>query len=381
MTLGIYPYVIGGAEMHTFYLARELIQKGLHVTVFAGNPEGEKTTRSAPMKAECWSLKIVRFPFLGSLFCIISSLLFLRKNKKIDVIHAQTASTSMITGFFLSRLLGLPLVVTCHGLEIKFCRSRIVKLIRSYILKRAFHVTCVSADLANTLINRWGMSENKVSVIPNGYDDELIQRLRHKKVDVGSKVLIFVGSLRPVKDPFTLLRGMRIVMARRDDVNLYVVGDGILRSQLERFCIQNDLRNVFFFGELPHERALELVSSSDIVLSTSKEEGLPTVIVEAMALGKCVVATAVGGVPEIIKDGKNGILVPTSAPNKIAQMVIELLNDPEIRREISKTAIKDVEGFSWKEIASEHLKIYEKATKSSRGVLRRARINIKGRNC
>ena len=371
ITLGIYPYVKGGAEMHTFYLARELIKKGLHVTVLTGNPKEEKNVRFASREAKTWFLKIVRFPILGSLFSIISSLPFLRKNgKKIDVIHAHTASTSMITGFFLSQLLGLPLVVTCHGLEITFCRSRVVKSIRAYILKRAFHVTCVSADLANILMSKWGVAQNKISVIPNGYDDELIQRLRHKKVDIGSKALVFVGSLRPVKDPLTLLRGMRIVMRERDDVDLYVVGDGILRPQLERFCIRNNLHNIFFFGELPHERALELVSSSDILLSTSKEEGLPTVIVEAMALGKCVIATAVGGVPEILKDGKNGVLVPTSAPDKIAQAVIELLNDSEMRRGLSKAAVKDIEGFSWDKIASEYLKIYEKATESSQGVLR-----------
>jgi len=219
-------------------------------------------------------------------------------------------------------------------------------------------------------MNKWGMAQNKISVIPNGYDDGLIQRLRQKKVDVGSKVLVFVGSLRPVKDPFTLLKGMRIVMDTRDDIHLHVVGDGILRPQLERFCIRNDLRNIFFFGELSHEKTLELVSSSDILLSTSKEEGLPTVIVEAMALGKCVIATAVGGVPEIIKDRKNGILVPPSAPDKIAQAVIELLDNSEMRREISKTAVRDIEGFSWDKITSEYLKIYEKATESSQGVSR-----------
>lgn len=363
IALAIYPYVKGGAETHVFYLARELVKKGLHVTVFTGNPKKEKNIRFASMGAKIQFLKVVRFPVLGSLFYMISSLTFLGQNgKKIDIIHAHTAASSMIAGFFLSQLLDVPLVVTCHGLETKFWRSRIVKSVHAYILKKAFHITCVSAELANILMNKYGVTQNKISVIPNGYDDELIQRLRQKKVDTGSKALVFVGSLRPVKDPFTLLRGMRIVMDQRDDVHLYVVGDGILRPQLERFCIQNNLSNISFFGELPQEKTLELVSSSEIFLSTSKDEGLPTAVVEAMALGKCIIATAVGGVPEIIKDGKNGVLVPPSAPNKLAQAIIELLSNSEMRGELSKAAVKDIEGFSWDKITAEYFKIYEKAT-------------------
>jgi len=352
--------------MHAFYLARGLTKNGHDVTIFAGNPRKKQNIRFAYLKARTRLLKIVRFPLLGSLSSIISSLPFLRENgKKIDIIHAHTASTSMIVGFFISQLLDLPLIVTCHGLELKFCRSKIIKLVHRYILKRAFHVSCVSADLANILMNKWGVAQNRISVIPNGYDDDLIKRLRHKKANIGSKALVFVGSLRPVKDPFTLLKGIRSVMDERDDVDLYVVGDGILKPQLERFCIRNNLRKIFFFGKLPHEKALELVSSSDILLLTSKEEGLPTVIVEAMALGKCVIATAVGGIPEIIKDRKNGILVPPSAPQKIAQAVIELLNDSEMRRKISKKAAKDIEGFSWNKITSEYLKTYKKAIESA----------------
>ncbi len=366
IALEIYPYVKGGAQIHAFYLIRELLKKGLHVTLLTGNPKKANSIRFASIQAKIRFLKIVGLPALGSFSCVTSSLPFLGKNgEKTDVVHAHTASTSMITGFFLSRLLRLPLVVTCHGLEIKSRAPTLAKAVHTFILKRAFHVTCVSADLANSLMNNWGVAHDKISVIPNGYDAELVQRLRSRKVDPRSKTLIFVGSLRPVKDPLTLLRAIKIVMNERAEVHLYVVGDGILKPQLERFCFQNNLHNVFFLGELPHEKALELMSHSDILLLTSTDEGLPTVIVEAMALGKCVIATCVGGVPEVIRDGKNGILVPPSAPNEMARAIIELLDKPEIRKEISETAVKDIEGFSWDRITSEYMKIYEKAKQKS----------------
>jgi glycosyltransferase involved in cell wall biosynthesis len=116
---------------------------------------------------------------------------------------------------------------------------------------------------------------------------------------------------------------------------------------------------VTFHGMLQHRRALEVLSSSDIYLLTSLSEGLPTSLIEAMALGTVVVATSVGGVPEVVRNGANGLLTPPGLPEQMAQSVEILLNNAELAANLRKEAIESVRTYSWRRIAETYQTIYQ----------------------
>jgi len=104
-------------------------------------------------------------------------------------------------------------------------------------------------------------------------------------------------------------------------------------------------------------RCLKILKS-DILILTSVEEGMPTVIIEALALGKPVIVTRVGGIPEIIKNEFNGLLIPPKSPEHVAKAVYKLLNDEKLYTKLSSNASKSVCGHSWSEIASMYEQMY-----------------------
>jgi len=163
--------------------------------------------------------------------------------------------------------------------------------------------------------------------------------------------------MRPEKDHITLLEGFAMLTKRANAVQLLLIGDGPLRGKLEEFCAQHNLYSVKFLGRLPYKDVLEHVAKSDIFILTSIEEGMPNAIIEALALGKPVIATSVGGIPEIVRDGFNGLLIPARSPKHVAKALYTLLNDEKLYSELSKNTTKSVCGYTWTEIASKYEQI------------------------
>jgi glycosyltransferase involved in cell wall biosynthesis len=115
---------------------------------------------------------------------------------------------------------------------------------------------------------------------------------------------------------------------------------------------------VRFLGRLPHERVLEHIANSDIFILTSVEEGMPTVVLEALALGKPVIATAVGGIPEVVKEGVNGILVPLKSPELTAKALERLLSNSELRKKLGRGAADSVKDYAWSKMVEKYERVY-----------------------
>ena len=112
---------------------------------------------------------------------------------------------------------------------------------------------------------------------------------------------------------------------------------------------------VAFHGWVPHHKALSLLSNARIFVLPSIREGLPLALIEAMALRRAVIATSVGGIPEIIKNGQNGLLVKPGEPRELASAIIKLITNEELFKQICKEAGKSIEMFSWAKVC----KLYE----------------------
>jgi glycosyltransferase involved in cell wall biosynthesis len=174
-------------------------------------------------------------------------------------------------------------------------------------------------------------------VIHNGVDAERFRMIAssdaiaQRRIDLGIdpevKVVGTVARMDQQKDYPTFLRAMRLVLDERSDIRVIVVGDGALRPQIEEMAFDLGLaEHVLLVGAQPQvERYLAVM---DVFILTSLYEGLPNAVLEAMACGKPVVATQVSGTPELVVNGKTGYLVPPACPQKVAEAVLHILQDP-----------------------------------------------------
>jgi glycosyltransferase involved in cell wall biosynthesis len=360
----IYPPYAGGAEIHAYYVSNNLAENGYYVHVISVAPKKQVAHHVKSM----FNQSLVRLwaprPFNNLAYVFKVFLLAYLRRREFDVIQVHIASTAMIPAFMISKIAGKPYVVTCHGSDIRILRKKaVVRLLQKILLLKASHVVAVSKEITDLLIKEYGLSSQSIELIPNGYDEVFVKQLLARpsnRVCRKTPSLVFVGSLREVKDPLNLIEAFKAVSDRLKNIHLQIVGDGHLRPAVERKIKCYNLQDrATLHGMVPHQRALEIMASADIYVSTSVDEGLPTSLIEAMALKKAVITTAVGGVPEIIIDGVNGLLTPPRSPERMARLIERLLKDSVLAERLGKAAAESVRDFSWNSIAQKYQSIYQ----------------------
>jgi glycosyltransferase involved in cell wall biosynthesis len=177
-------------------------------------------------------------------------------------------------------------------------------------------------------------------------------------------LVLFVGRLVPYKSLQTLLRAFRLVRKRTRSAQLAIVGSGPEQLRLEQLTTQLGLANaVRFLGSVPRARLREAYSACDLFVlpSRSRSEAFGIVLLEAMARSKPIVATHVGGIPYVIRDGETGILVPPLDPTSLAGAISQFLRDPRLRRRMGQAGRKRVlANFTRESVTTQLLKIYQK---------------------
>jgi len=369
----VYPPYVGGTEIHAYYVSNNLAENGYYVHVISIAPKKQVVHHVKSMFNQSL-VRLWRRPFNNLAYVLKVFLLAYLRRREFDVIQVHTAYTAMIPAFMISKIAGKPYVVTCHGSEIRIFRKKaVVRLLQKILLLKASHVVAVSKEITDLLIKEYGLSSQSIKLIPNGYDEAFVKQLLARpsnRVFRKTPSLVFVGSLREVKDPLNLIEVFKVVSDRMKNTHLQIVGDGHLRPAVERKIKCYKLQDrVTMHGMVPHQRALEVMASAEIYISTSVEEGLPTSLIEAMALEKAVVTTSVGGVPEIIIDDVNGLLTPPRLPERMAQLIERLLKDPVLAKRLGKTAAESVRDFSWNSIAQKYQNIYREVCRlKGRGI-------------
>jgi len=366
----IYPPYAAGAEIHAYYVSNKLAEDGNDVHLIAIGPRKQVETK-VRIRFKQSSIQLWRRPFhnLAYVFRVFPLAYLLRRG--VDIIQVHYAATAMIPAFMLSKIANKPYVVTCHGSDIRILgKKRYMRFLQRMLLLNASEVVSVSKEIRGLLINEYQLPPQSIKLVPNGYDGELVKLLRVKSSNSVSQnpSLVFVGGLRQVKDPMNLIEVFKVVSEHVKNVHLQIVGDGPLRQSVERKIEYYGLKDlVTMHGAVSNQKALEVLASSEIYVSTSIEEGFPTSLVEAMALGKAIVATNVGGVPEIVTDGINGLLTPPRLPRRMAQLIELLLKDPVLAEKLGKAAVESVADFSWNNITKAYLRIYEEVSRECRG--------------
>ncbi len=264
--------------------------------------------------------------------------------RRIELVHAHLTYAS-IWGALLARRTGVPLVSTLHTLPVAdrpWSRDRVRQRLMTFLLRRrAARVIAVSRDQASAWTDRGLLPARMVSVVPNGV--ELPPR-RDRTAEPGFPFLRLgtAAVLREGKGIDVLLRAFARVVKAAPGVTLSIAGDGPLRESLQREADSLGLGSaVHWLGYRDDVSAL--VSSFDVFVHPALFDALPTAILEAMAAGVPVVASATGGIPEIVTDGVDGLLVPPGDAQGLAAAILRLGNHRTLMREMGQMARARIE--------------------------------------
>ena len=285
-----------------------------------------------------------------------------------DVVHTHRYVLRYLLPWIAVRL-GRIWVHTVHNVA-----EKEVDLIGRWIHSIAFRLGVVPVAIAEEV--KYSLKKvyslRSVPLIPNGISladfalDKGIRKIWRTRegFEDGHLLYVYVARLSPQKDPFCLLHAFAIAVSQNDNLRLLIVGDGPLRSDVEERVKALGLNNyVRFLGvrtDIP-----EILAAVDVFVLSSRWEGNPLSVMEAMAAGKPVIATAVGGVPELVKDGISGILVPPQNPEALAKAMIQLAQNSSLRQKMGEAARQyAMEYFSVERMAKEYERLYTKLLES-----------------
>lgn len=384
--LHYYP-VIGGLENWTQNIA-ELLSAKAEIFVVTGKVKNESSmeikngvhsvkSREAgiPQNAELFNgVKIFRTSLFSLTNLSYSSLLYILtalpyiffkafqiiKREKINILHCQGFLSSLL-GYLLFQLTKIPYIVTVQRLEGK-------NWVKKLVYKDAKFCIAASSAIKNYFQE---IGCKKVEVIPNGIDLKKFENLKHPPHD--KFTIITVARLEKVKGINYLIEAVNILSSKfqvppkeslwlpteQASSKLLIIGDGSERKNLENLVEKLNLKEkVKFLGEIPNEKIPEYLVAGDCFVLPSVKEGFGIVILEAMACQIPVVGTNVGGISDIIEDGKTGILVEPKKPEQIASALFKIYSEPKFRETLVDSAVAELTRYDWDKIAEKVYEIY-----------------------
>jgi glycosyltransferase involved in cell wall biosynthesis len=347
---GIWPPDVGGPASHAPEVAAGLAERGHAVEVV--------TTASAPPAAEPYRVRYVSRSVPPGARHAAVSVLVARAARSADVVYATSMLGRTAVGTAIAHA---PLVMKIAG-DPAYERSlrrgwyvgtladfqhaqlgppaAVLRRWRTLAAARPAQLVCPSAFLRDIVLS-WGPEPDRVAVVPNAAPQlpELPSRAEARaRFGADGPTLAFAGRLTAAK----ALDVAFDALAQIDRVTLLVAGDGEERVRLAARAPAN----VRLLGSLDRRGVLELFRAADAALLSSAWENFPHALVEALAVGTPVLATSVGGIPEIVVDGENGLLVPAGDAGALADAVRRLFADADLRARLTAAAAPSVERFA-----------------------------------
>jgi len=356
VNIGIICYAsIGGSGIVATELGKNLALRGHHVHVLSSEAPfrlGEYQPGLSFHRVETPNYPLFREP--QYLLALANKIVNVSRDERLDVIHAHYAVPHATAGYLAKQILGasnggpngknVPRVITTlHGTDITLLGAdRSYKEIVAFSIAQSDGVTAVSESLKADTYRELGHTRD-IRVIPNFVDDEDARRNERSRTDLrasfapnGEKLIIHVSNFRPVKRVTAVVEIFRRIHAAVPS-RLLMVGDGPdLADASDRARAAGIGDSVRFLGD--QEQVARLLSASDLFLMPSAQESFGLAALEAMACEVPVVASCVGGVPELVEDGVTGILCRPDDLDAMANASIRLLTDEALHRRMAQAA-------------------------------------------
>lgn len=329
---------IGGTELNAIRTAERLDRERFELSVFCHRPEGPLRARYDAAGIPVHPVPVTSYASLGAMRRAWAVARQLRAGG-VDIVHTHDRYTNIFGGL-AARLAGTPAVIASRRWWEAMPRS----LYRSANRRAYRAATCVLANspaVGRLLVEHDHVPADKVTVVPNFVDEdafrppaeaERARLLGELGIPAGALLVGIVANLRPVKDHATLLRAFARLPPEIDGraTHLVLVGGGPAHAELEQLAGTLGLEaRVHLAGQRPPLPNLHHLF--DVSVLCSVHEGFPNSVTEAMAAGRAVVATAVGGVPDAVEERRTGLLVPPGDPARLAEALLALLTSASDR--------------------------------------------------
>ncbi len=344
-------YLADANSVHTQRWVRYFAEQGYQVHLLSFRPfEGDE---AAIPNIRLWPLSVMRQ--LGTIkfspamrgwapiraLNLVSTLLQISRiirHLSPDVLHAHFVSDNGILG----ALTGIhPFILTAWGSDVVIApqKSALMKWAVQFALRRADHITCDAQHMVERMVEL-GTAREKIDVIYFGTDtrrfapEQRDARLRNQlHLDTDAPMVISLRSLRPLYDIESLVRAAPLILEQVPQARLIIAGDGEQRNDLENLAASLGVsEQILFVGAIPNSDLPRYLASADVYVSTSlSDAGLAASTAEAMACGLPVVITDFGDNRQWVQDGEGGFLIPLKSPTVLAEKVVHLLKNPDLR--------------------------------------------------
>jgi len=379
-----FPRWTGDASTGFVYeLSKRLKQRGMEVSVLMPHHPGSKRLEvvdgmrvyrfryffPSSLERLCYDggiLPNMKQSFIAKLQlpCLVKAEFFalwsVAMKEKPDVIHAHWVLPQGFTAAMVGKMLGIPVVVTAHAGDVFPLNKPLFRVLSRFAVRSAAAVT-VNSNYTKAAVEK--IISKSTIVVPMGVDTKQFSSAPpfaaaavRKKYGVKGKMLLFVGRLAEKKGVTYLVEAMKQVVKTSPNCKLVVVGDGPEKDSLVRQS-EPIRRNIVFAGSIPNGqlpafyRAADVFVLPSIVAKSGDTEGMGVVLLEAIAAGTPVIASNVGGIPDIIISNKTGMLVEQKNPGQLASAIIRILSTSSLKKRFVAAARKHVsESYSWDKV-------------------------------
>lgn len=266
------------------------------------------------------------------------------KRERFDLIHTNGYFADIIS-IPVARILGIPIISTCHGFITNDVKLHIYSFLDRKALLFANKIIAVSDEIKNGLV-KVGINKSIIKVVQNSvdtYNDPVLSNCNRKQIRtmlnlIENEIVVgYVGRLSEEKGLRFLIEAIALLNEANIPSRLLLIGEGALRSQLERYTEEKYLKKQILFTGFQNQID-KWLPAIDVFVLPSMTEGTPIALLEAMAHGLPAVASSVGGIPSIIRSGQNGILTQPGNPNEIAKAICDLYKNEHLRLNLGNAA-------------------------------------------
>ena len=346
---------VGGVERGTVDLAKELVRLGHKAVVVSNGGNLVEDLESAGVIHYCLPVHRKSLP---NVFLMVPKLVEIIRKEGIDVVHARSRIPAWIA-FLACRRTKTAFVTTCHG----YYSKHLFSLVMGY----AKRVIVPSNVIARRMIEGFGVAHERIRLIPRSVD---LAKFKYSPPDKRTGKVFnvgIIGRLTPIKGHLYFIKAMAKVARTNPNIKIWIVGDApgskdAYKEQVRVLVKRLGLGDCTEFLGVQKDIPGILASLNLLVLATTTQEAFGRVIVEAQACGVPVVATAVGGVIDIIEDGRTGLLVPPADPQAMAEAITRIMSDKRLALKMAEEAYKKVEAkYGVELMVASTLAVYKEA--------------------
>ncbi len=354
-------FVAEARSVHTRKWAKYFVEKGNEVLVLCHEEApipGAQVLPALRVTSRNWLLR--KFEVLRNTWTFWSTV----RAFDPDIVHVHCIDESIANLFWYWGMKNL--FVSPWGSDVidDYPAGIKTSFYRRFLFRQAKVITATSHFLADVTRH---YTDKEVHVVPFGVDCQVFRPTERINMTL-AVTLGFVKHLKEKYGPEYLIQAMRLVVDRHPQTRLLMAGSGELHSQLEELTGQLGLtRNISFLGAIEHQQVPELLRNMDIFVMPSIREEFGVAAVEAQAMEIPVVATNVGGIPEVVLNGKTGILVEPGSSEQLAQAILTLIENPVLRRQMGERGRRHVlANYRWEDNAALMERLYHRFVHSSR---------------